>query len=64
MTRPTELVFQLRDPKGQALKVRYRGVKPGNFDTADRAVVRGSISGDAFTASQVLLKCPSKYRGK
>jgi cytochrome c-type biogenesis protein CcmE len=59
-----ELVFQLRDRKGQTLTVRYKGVKPGNFDTADKAVVRGSIVGGEFIAGQVLLKCPSKYQGK
>ena len=57
-------MFQLRDRKGQTLKVRYKGVKPGNFDTAETAVVRGSITGDEFAASEVLLKRPSKYRGK
>jgi len=59
-----ELLFCLRDDKGETISVRYKGVKPANFDNADRAVVRGSYSGGEIVADQVLLKCPSKYKGK
>ena len=57
-----ELVFQLRDGKGDTIRVRYKGIKPANFDGADRAVVRGNCYGNEIVADQVLLKCPSKYR--
>ena len=59
-----ELVFQLKDAKGDAVDVRYKGVKPPNFDNADRAVVRGSYIGKTLVADQLLLKRPSKYRSK
>ena len=59
-----ELRFELKDEKSDTLKVRYKGVKPANFDSADKAVVRGTYSGGELVADQVLLKCPSKYKGK
>jgi len=59
-----ELLFALRDPAGESLSVRYKGAKPGGFDTASKAVVRGTLIGGEFIADQVLLKCPSKYEGK
>ena len=59
-----ELVFRLADGKGASLAVRYNGVKPANFDSAAKAVVRGTYNGAEFIADEILLKCPSKYRGK
>ena len=59
-----ELRFALKDDAGKALDVRYDGPKPGNFDTADVAVVRGVYSDDYLKASQLSLKCPSKYEGQ
>jgi cytochrome c-type biogenesis protein CcmE len=62
--RTDELVFKLSDDKGETIGVRYKGVKPANFDTASKAVVRGTCYGSELAADQVLLKCPSKYQGK
>ena len=59
-----ELLFDLRDEKSDTLKIRYKGVRPANFETADKAVVRGTYRGDELVADQVLLKCPSKYKGE
>lgn len=59
-----ELRFALKDDTGKTLDVRYGGPKPGNFDSADTAVVRGSYSKDCLKADQLLLKCPSKYEGQ
>lgn len=58
------LRFTLADDKGKTVDVSYDGPKPGNFDTADCAVVRGVYRGGRFRAEQVFLKCPSKYQGK
>lgn len=59
-----ELRFQLKDDKQMTLNVSYKGVKPGNFDTANKAVVRGSYHNGEFVADQLLLKCPSKYESR
>jgi len=59
-----ELLFTLRDDKGETIRARYNGIKPGNFDTADVAVVRGTYRDGELSANQLLLKCPSKYKGQ
>lgn len=59
-----ELIFTLRDKSGASIPVRYKGVKPANFDEAEKAVVRGQYIGSEFIANQLNLKCPSRYRGK
>ena len=58
------LHFALEDADGKQLEVIYDGVKPANFDEAEKAVVVGSYSEGAFNASRVMLKCPSKYEGR
>ncbi|MCE5315643.1 MAG: cytochrome c maturation protein CcmE [Armatimonadota bacterium] len=62
--RANELLFTMRDDKGETLKVRYKGVKPANFDSAEKAVVRGKYADGELRADHVLVKCPSRYRGK
>ena len=59
-----QLTFFMKDKDGETLCVRFDGVKPQNFDTAPKAVVRGIYKNSDFHADQVLLKCPSKYEGK
>jgi cytochrome c-type biogenesis protein CcmE len=43
------------------MPVVFQGVKPGNFDQAEKIVVIGRYQEGAFHASQILVKCPSKY---
>ena len=57
-------VFYMKDTKGEEMKFVYTGVKPGNFDQADKVVAIGKYEGNAFKADQLLVKCPSKYQGK
>ena len=59
-----ELLFDLKDNNGDTVAVKYKGVKPANFDSSDTAVVRGYYRGSGFIADQVLVKCPSKYKAK
>ena len=56
------LRFRLKDPNGDVMPVEYRGVIPGNFDQAVSIVAIGQYQGDHFEASQLLVKCPSKYQ--
>lgn len=55
--------FTLRDPEGGILNVVFDGAKPANFDQAADVVAVGRYQGQRFAASQVLVKCPSKYQG-
>jgi cytochrome c-type biogenesis protein CcmE len=56
------LSFNLRDGKGDVMPVEYRGVIPGNFDQAVSIVAIGQFQGGHFEATQLLVKCPSKYQ--
>jgi cytochrome c-type biogenesis protein CcmE len=53
--------FYMRDESGTVRKVRYPNPKPANFEQAEQVVVEGSMSGEAFAAQHILVKCPSKY---
>lgn len=56
------LRFSLKDEHGDVMPVEYRGTIPGNFDQAVSIVAIGRYEGDHFEASQLLVKCPSKYQ--
>jgi cytochrome c-type biogenesis protein CcmE len=55
--------FYLVDNEGVEKKVMYNGSKPQDFEHSESIVVVGKMEGDEFHASQVLMKCPSKYNG-
>ncbi len=60
------LYFTLKEPKtSDNLRVRYKGVKPGNFEDAISIVAIGRYDEKAkeFEAQKLLVKCPSKYQG-
>lgn len=60
------LYFTLKDPESQeTMRVRYKGLKPANFEDAISIVAIGQFDGDAkeFEANKLLVKCPSKYQG-
>ena len=60
------LYFTLNDPKThETLRVRYKGLKPANFEDAISIVAIGQYDEGAkeFEANKLLVKCPSKYQG-
>jgi cytochrome c-type biogenesis protein CcmE len=60
------LFFTLKDPKSsETLRVRYKGLKPANFEEAISIVAIGRYDEGAkeFVADKLLVKCPSKYQG-
>lgn len=60
------LFFTLRNPEThETMRVRYKGLKPANFEDAISIVAIGRFdSGDQqFQADKLLVKCPSKYQG-
>jgi cytochrome c-type biogenesis protein CcmE len=59
---PNLMAFQLRDDKGQVRRVVLRATKPQDFERSEQIVLTGSMNGDTFEASDMLLKCPSKYK--
>jgi cytochrome c-type biogenesis protein CcmE len=60
------LYFNLLDPKTrETLRVRYKGLKPANFEDAISIVAIGRYDTGTkfFEADKLLVKCPSKYQG-
>ena len=54
--------FIMIDDKGKEQKVFYNQPMPADFQRSEKVVVIGSYDNDAFHASKILLKCPSKYQ--
>jgi len=53
--------FYMIDDKGMEKKVTYNDAKPQDFEKSEKVVVIGKMEDGEFTASSLLLKCPSKY---
>ena len=53
--------FFLVDNDGKEKKVVLHKAKPQDFDKSEQIVVIGKMDGEAFIASDILMKCPSKY---
>jgi len=56
-----KFTFYMTDQKGVERQVTYKGAKPQDFEKSEQVVVIGKIENNAFEASSLLLKCPSKY---
>ncbi len=54
--------FYIKDMKGEERKVILNAAKPQDFEKSEQIVVTGKMKGDDFVASEVLMKCPSKYK--
>jgi cytochrome c-type biogenesis protein CcmE len=60
------LYFTLEEPETkETLRVRYKGLKPANFEDAISIVAIGRFDAATsnFEADKLLVKCPSKYQG-
>jgi cytochrome c-type biogenesis protein CcmE len=53
--------FTMTDKQGNAEQVWYKGSKPQDFERSEQVVITGKMDGKMFHASEILLKCPSKY---
>ena len=53
--------FFVKDNKGQECKVVFIGTKPQDFERSEKIVLTGQMIGNEFHASEILMKCPSKY---
>jgi cytochrome c-type biogenesis protein CcmE len=56
--------FMLIDKDGTQLDVETHENLPANFEHAKSVVAVGSYNNGVFTASRILVKCPSKYEKK
>lgn len=61
---PNYLSFYLEDDKGMVKQVVLNAAKPQDFERSEQVVLTGAMNGDVFQASDMLLKCPSKYKNE
>jgi cytochrome c-type biogenesis protein CcmE len=59
---PNYFSFTAMDSLGSKAKVVYHNTKPAEFEHSERIVLKGKMQGDVFECSEILLKCPSKYK--
>lgn len=66
MYNPTEdpnyFTFYIQDNKGEVDKVVLRAAKPQDFELSEQIVITGQYKSGVFEASDLLMKCPSKYK--
>lgn len=58
---PDLFSFFLTDQNGTQRQVNLHKSKPQDFDKSEQIVLIGTLQDSVFEASDILLKCPSKY---
>ncbi len=59
---PNLFSFYMKDGDDVSRKVLLSRPKPQDFERAESIVVTGKMKGEEFVASEILMKCPSKYK--
>jgi cytochrome c-type biogenesis protein CcmE len=59
---PNHFSFYIKDTKGQEQKVVLLASKPQDFELSEQIVVTGRMKNNEFVATDLLMKCPSKYK--
>jgi len=59
---PNYFTFYLKDSENAERKVVLLAAKPQEFERSESIVLTGKMDGDIFKASDMLMKCPSKYK--
>ncbi|HRO09287.1 MAG TPA: cytochrome c maturation protein CcmE [Saprospiraceae bacterium] len=62
--KPNEFEFFLTDEQKTVKKVILHQPKPQDFEMSEQIVVTGELKDDVFNASEILMKCPSKYKNE
>lgn len=53
--------FYVKDKNNDECKVVFRNTEPQDFEKSEQIVLTGQMVGNEFQASEILMKCPSKY---
>jgi len=56
--------FYMKDNDGVEQQIHYTSSKPQDFEMSESIVITGKMKDDYFLADEMLLKCPSKYKGE
>lgn len=59
---PNYFSFYVKDKEGMEKKVVLLSSKPQDFERSEQIVLTGEMKKDEFIASEILMKCPSKYQ--
>lgn len=59
---PNYFSFHIKDKSGDERKVVLLAAKPQDFEKSEEIVLTGKMQDGAFIASDMLMKCPSKYK--
>ena len=59
---PNYFTFHIKDMEGTERKVVLYGSKPQDFEMSEQIVLTGKMTGEEFVATDMLTKCPSKYK--
>ncbi len=59
---PNYFTFIMKDSENEERKVVLLSAKPQDFERSESIVLTGKMDGDTFLASDMLMKCPSKYK--
>lgn len=58
---PNYFSFYMKDKDGKEQKVVLKAAKPQDFERSESIVLTGMMTEDEFVATDMLMKCPSKY---
>jgi len=61
---PNIFTFNMIDKEGKSNKVILKSPKPQEFERSESIVATGKMEEGVFIASEILLKCPSKYKSE
>jgi cytochrome c-type biogenesis protein CcmE len=61
MEDPMLTTFYMFDNDSIRKRVRLLKSKPQDFERSESLVLIGKVKGEDFVASEILMKCPSKY---
>lgn len=62
VVNPNFFSFYVRDADGREERVVLMAAKPQDFELSEQIVLTGEMQDGAFVASDMLMKCPSKYK--
>ena len=61
---PNKFSFHLKDKNGVSRQVVLLKPKPMEFERAEQIVLTGKLVNNHFVATEMLTKCPSKYKNE
>jgi cytochrome c-type biogenesis protein CcmE len=61
---PNQFSMYVIDEQKTERLVVVNKAKPRDIEKSEKIVVTGKMNGDTFEATEILLKCPSKYKNR